>query len=72
MKPDLSKLSGEELFDYYTSKGGDYSQILFLAHLEISDRLFDKLKEAEKLGRKIAIKESISDIDDPPINVYIE
>ena len=72
MKPDLTKLSGEELFDYYTSQDSDYKAVLFQAHLEIGDKLFKMLEEAEKNGKKIAIKESMKDLNDPPITVYIE
>jgi hypothetical protein len=72
MKPDLSKLSGEDLFDYYTSQNNDYKGVLFQAHIEIGDELFKMLEQAEKQGKKIAIKETLNDVDDPPITVYIE
>lgn len=42
MKPDVLKLSDEELFDYDASEVGDYSQTLFQAHLEISDNLISR------------------------------
>jgi len=71
MKPDLSKLNGKQLFDFYTSQNNDYKSILFQAHIEIGDGLFEMLEDAEKQGKKIAIKENRSNVDDPPITVFI-
>lgn len=72
MKLNLFKFSGQQLFDFYTSKGGDYSQVLFQAHLQIGDELFKMLEQAEKEGKKIVIKEDVQDVDDPPITIVIE
>lgn len=72
MKSDLSKLTGEELFGYYTSQGNKYRQVLFQVYLQIGDKLFKMLEKAEKEGKKIVIKESLQDVDDLPITTYIE
>lgn len=69
---DLSKLSGQQLFEYYTSQGGDYSQILFQSHIQIGNNLFSMLEIAEKEGKKIVIKEGFQDVDDSPISIYIK
>lgn len=71
-KPDLSKLSGSDLFDYYTSQDNDYKAILFQAHIQIGDELYKLLEQAEKEGKKIAIREDLGDVNDPPITVYIK
>ena len=65
-------LTGWQLFEYYTSQNDDYKGILFQAHLEIGDEIFKMLEQAEKQGKKIAIKENLNNVDDPPITVYIE
>lgn len=65
-------LSGSELFDYYTSEFTDYRQTLFLAHLQIGDKLFEMLEECEKTGKKIAIKEDPKGVIDPPVHVFMK
>lgn len=72
MKRDLSKLSGHDLFEYYTSQRDNYAQILFQLHLQISDEIFKMLEEAEKESKKIAIKDSLQGVNDPPITIVIE
>lgn len=70
-KPDLSNLSGEYLFDYYTSIDGEYKQTLFTAHLTIGDRLYKLLEKAEKQGKRIALVEKMSNVCNPPLSVKI-
>lgn len=72
MKPDLSQLTGEQLFDYYTGIEGEYKQTLFQAYTEIGNELFELLEKAEKEGKKVVIKEDIPDVNDSPVTVTIE
>lgn len=71
-KIDLSKMSGTDLFEYYTSQSGEYKETLFQAHLEIGDKLFPMLEECEKTGKKITLKEDIKDALDTPISVIMK
>ncbi len=71
-KPDLTGLTGEQLFDYYTSIYGEYEQTLFTAHSVIGDRLFKLLEKAEKQGKKIVLIEKMKNVYDPPISVIIK
>lgn len=70
-KPDLSDFSGQELFEYYTSKGGEYAQTLNQAFVEIREELFEMLEQAEKQGKKIIITEDIDDVMDSPVTISI-
>jgi hypothetical protein len=72
MKPNLSNLTGAQLFDFYTSQNNEYKQVLFTAHEQIGDDLFKMLETAEKGGKKIVLKDSLEDVNDPPITIYIE
>lgn len=72
MRPDLSKLTGSELFSYYTSQNNEYKGVLFTAYQEIGAELFTMLETAVKEGKKIILKDSLEDVDDPPITIYIE
>ncbi len=72
MKSELLKLTGEQLFDYYTGIDGEYKSVLFQAHLEIGDKLFDMLEQAEREGKKIVIKDGETGIDDSPVTIEIE
>jgi hypothetical protein len=73
MKKEILKtLSGEELFDYYTSQGGEYSQTLMLAFNEIGEKLYSMLEKAEKEGKKIYVIEEIDDALDSPLIIEIK
>ena len=71
-KIDLSKMSGDDLFEYYTSQPGEYKATLFQAHLEIGDKLFPMLEKCEKTGKKITLKEDVKDALDSPISVIMK
>lgn len=71
-KPDLTALTGEQLFDYYTSIDGEYKQTLFTAHSVIGDRLFKLLEKAEMQGKKIVLAEKMKNVCDPPLSVIIK
>lgn len=70
--PDLTKLSGRDLFEYYTSKGGEYAQVLGLAFMEKGHDLFAMLEECERTGKHIVVTDDRDDIIDPPVTVSIE
>lgn len=61
-----------DLFLYYTEEGGEYSQTLFQAQLEIGDDIYPMLEQAEKEDKKIVIVETMDDVEDPPIEVQIK
>lgn len=69
---DLSKFTGELLFEYYTSKQDDYAQTLGTAFMEVGDKLYGMLEQAQKTGKRITLKEDLQDVNDPPITVTIE
>lgn len=71
MKSELLKLTGEQLFDYYTGIDDEYKSVLFQAHLEIGDKLFYMLEQAEKAGKKIVITEEDTETDDSPVTIEI-
>lgn len=71
-KEVLKTLSGMDLFLYYTEEGGEYSQTLFQAQLEIGDDIYPMLEQAEKEDKKIVIVETMDDVEDPPIEVQIK
>ena len=70
---DLTKLSGRDLFEYYTSRGGEYAQVLGLAFMEKGHDLFAMLEECERSGsgKHIVITDDREDIIDPPITVSV-
>jgi hypothetical protein len=70
-KPDLSKLSGQNLFEYYVSRGGEYSSVLNQAFSEIGHDLFTMLKTCERTGRRISITEDLEGVIDSPVTVAI-
>lgn len=67
-----TQMTGHELFEFYTSQGGAYSQTLFTAHLHIGDTLFSMLEDAEKQGKKIVIKEDMPGVDDSPVSIILK
>lgn len=71
-KEVLLKMTGQQLFDYYTDQAGEYGQILFTAHQMINDDIFPMLEKAEKENKKVALKTINGDVDDPIIEVVIE
>lgn len=64
--------TGQDIFSYYMSIDGEYKQTLLTAHIQIGDKLFKLLEEAEKQGKKIVIKEDDTGADDAPFSVVIE
>lgn len=64
-------MKGQDLFEFYTSQDGPYSQVLFTAYREIGDDLFPMLEEAEEKGAKIILTHE-DGIDDAPITVKID
>lgn len=71
-KDFLKTLSGRDLFLFYTDQGGEYSQVLLQAYLEIGDDLYPLLEQAEKEDKKIVIVETMDDVEDPTIDVQIK
>ena len=71
MNVSLSKLSGQDLFEYYISKGGEYASVLGQAYGELDKDLFAMLEECVRTGRRISITEDMKNVIDPPITVSI-
>ena len=67
-----ASLTGEELFEFYTSQEGEYRQTLFTAHMQIGDELFKLLEQAEMEGKKIVLQDEMNDTDDAPFSVILE
>lgn len=72
MDVNLSKLSGQDLFEYYTSKGGEYASALGQAYGELDKDLFVMLEECERTGKHIVIKEDMEDVIDSPVTISVE
>lgn len=69
---DLTKLTGSELFEYYTSKTDEYASTLFTAYDQIRSELFVLLEQAQKEGKRITIKEDIQGVNDSPLTITTE
>lgn len=65
-------MTGQELFELYTSEESDYKQVLMTAHMAIGDDLYKMLEKAERKGKKIAINEVPQGMDDGPIVPFIQ
>lgn len=71
-KENLKTLSGSELFDFYLSKGDEYSGVVFDAFVRIREDLFPLLEEAVRSGKKIILTCDLSTgVFDPPITVTV-
>lgn len=73
-KIDKSKWTGEQLFEYYSTLGGEYEQTLSTARMQIGDELMPMLEECERTGKKITLVDDISigkNLDDQPFFVKI-
>ena len=70
-KEILRTLPGIELFEYYTSLGGEYANSLLMAHLELGEELYPMLEQCERENKKIVITEQEGDFLDPPITITI-
>lgn len=68
-KLDLSKLTGRDLFEYYTSEGGEYASVLNQAFAEIDRDLFIMLVQCERTGKRITITEDMPRVIDSPITI---
>lgn len=70
---DKSKMTGGQLFDYYTSVHEDreYGSTLLTAHSEIGNKLFPMLEKCEREGKRIALQETMSGVLDPPLEVVL-
>jgi hypothetical protein len=66
-------LKGEELFEKYASKWGEYAQTLFTARMVVADdeKFFKALEKAEKEGKKIALVEHPEGIFGEPYDIEI-
>lgn len=69
---DLTKLTGSELFEYYTSRNDEYASNLLTAYAQIKEGIFNMLEEAQKKGKRIAIDEEIPGVIDSPLTITIE
>ena len=72
-KEYLLTLSGRELFDIYLSRNDEYSSVLLTARIEIGDALFPLLEKAERMSKKVVIKQdSSTGVLDAPMSFAIE
>lgn len=51
-------MTGFEIYDREIEKGGDYAQALRTMFLNIGEKLFPLLEDAEKEGKKLEIDET--------------
>ena len=68
---DKSKMTVSELFFFYLDQPDKYKDILYMAHLEIGDKLFPMLEECERTGKVIRLKEEMKNVIDPPMTVLM-
>jgi len=71
-KQDLSKMTGRQLLEFLTFQPGEYAQTLMTAFVSIGEDLFPMLEECQRTGKRIAILDSMTDVNDPPITVFME
>lgn len=63
--------TGVELLEFYSKQDPEYCKILNQAYLEIGDKIYTLLEQAEKEGKKIVLVEQKMVVDDPPLSVEI-